>query len=266
MPKNTLLISFLALMTVLPIQTEGKSPANSNRQNRPRAGSKTQEQVVKKDPPKTQEQAVNQEPPKTSDKTIKRKKIGVLGITLVGDDEFIKKQEAFIKKRVEDMRRAEEEAPKSVKENGRFPIKIIGSDNFIKKTEDALALIQEKSPRSYAIVTNYLSVIQSAKKSGINPATDTPTFHVGAPTFNTSVEWYASSIVHDSYHSKLYHDYRGKFKGKPVPAEVWSGREAENKCLTAQENFMRDINASETKIKSVQKMRHIDYFTIERDW
>ena len=43
-------------------------------------------------------------------------------------------------------------------------------EDFIKRTEDALALIQEKSPRSYAIVTNYLRRARRRTTSSARPS------------------------------------------------------------------------------------------------
>ena len=160
---------------------------------------------------------------------------------------------------------------RKVKESRRTkeqPIKIIGDDRFIKKTETALSLIKEKSPTSYAIVTNYISIIQLTKKSGMDAKAEFPTFNVGLTTSKYPLSWYASAIVHDSYHTKLYHDYRKDHKGKKVPDEIWTGRNAENECLTVQEAFLKEINAPEYQIKCVQRNRHIDYFSDmkSRNW
>ena len=191
----------------------------------------------------------------------------VLGLVYVtGTEEQVREQEERIKKRMEELERKEATTPKIVQKPGRFPITIIGSEDFIKRTENALALIQEKSPRSYAIVTNYLSVIQSAQRSGIDPCADIPTFAVGPLIAGRSAMGYASAIVHDSCHSKLYREYRKEHKNKPVSADVYSGRKGEDKCIDAELDFLRDAKASEAMIRSHAVAKHRDYFTIERTW
>lgn len=183
-----------------------------------------------------------------------------------GTEEEVRRQEERVLKRMAELKQEEATTPKIVQEPGRFPITIIGSEDFIKRTENALALIQEKSPRSYAIVTNYLSVIQSAQRSGIDPCADVPTFAVGPLIASRSAMGYASAIVHDSCHSKLYREYRKKHKNKPVPADVYSGRKGEDKCIDAELDFLRDAKASEAMIRSHAVAKHRDYFTIERTW
>ena len=83
------------------------------------------------------------------------------------------KEERRIKREIKETRKTKEQ-----------PIKIIGTDAFIKKAEEALALIKEKSPRSYVIVKNYLSVIRPGEQSGIRTTADPPTYNVGPRTFD----------------------------------------------------------------------------------
>ena len=149
----------------------------------------------------------------------------------------------------------------------QLPILIFGPDEFVEKTEEALFLIREKSPRSYELVTNYVSIIQRAEKSGMRAFNNPPTFQVGSRTAQSNLRWYASTIVHDAYHSKLYNDYRKKFNRK-VPSEIWTGRNAENSCLSAQEGFMKDVGAPEHVMKHLQNGRTRDYFSDykNRNW
>ena len=164
-------------------------------------------------------------------------------------------------------RGSSEESGTADKRRELLPILIFGTDKFVEKTEDALFFIKEKSPRSYELVTNYVSIIQSAEKSGMRAYNNPPTFEVGSRTAQSDLRWYASSIVHDAYHSKLYNDYRKKFNRK-VPSEIWTGRNAENACLSVQEDFMKDAGAPEHVIKYIQKGRTRDYFSDykNRDW
>ena len=160
-----------------------------------------------------------------------------------------------------------EESGNADKRRELLPILIFGTDEFVEKTEDALFFIKEKSPRSYELVTNYVSIIQSAEKSGMRAYNNPPTFEVGSRTARSNLRWYASTIVHDAYHSKLYNDYRKKFNRK-VPSEIWTGRNAENACLSVQEDFMKDAGAPERVIKYIQKGRTRDYFSDykNRNW
>ena len=150
--------------------------------------------------------------------------------------------------------------------NFETPIIIIGDGKFIEKTKDALSLIEKGSPDIYEMVTNYISVIRCGRTSGMDAKRPLPTFRVGT-TADSNLHWYASTIVHDANHSKLYNDHLNKFGG-PVPSNIWTGREAENSCLSVQEEFLKAIHASNNKIKHVRKMRNVDYFSskVKRTW
>ena len=160
---------------------------------------------------------------------------------------------------------ADENIP-NIKIDKETPIVIIGDDKFIEKTKTALSLIEKKAPSYYTVVTNCLSFIRRGNRSGIFPSASPPTVIFGLKTSRSSLTWYASAIVHEAYHRKLYTDYLKTF-GAPVPANIYSEREGENSCLSAQEDFLKTINASEKKIKHLQKMRNVDYSSSEeRDW
>lgn len=128
-------------------------------------------------------------------------------------------------------------------------------------------LIETEAPEFYKMVTKYISVIKSAEKSGMCAWGDPPAFDVGARTASASLTWYASCIVHDAHHSKLYNDYREISQGN-VPADVWTGRKAEDSCITEQLKFLRAIDAPKNLIKHCQKMYNIDYFSDykNRNW
>lgn len=149
----------------------------------------------------------------------------------------------------------------------RTAITIMGDEEFTERTRNALSLIEKDAPAFYKLVTTYIGIIQSAEKSGMRAYANPPTFEVGLRTSRASVSWYASSIVHDAYHSKLYNDYRKKNNG-PVPSEIWTGRKAEDACLSVQEDFLKTIHAPEHQIRHVQNGKHVDYFSNykNRDW
>ena len=151
--------------------------------------------------------------------------------------------------------------------NYRAPITIIGEDKFIEKTKAALSFIEKDAPKSYWIVTNYVGIIQRYEYSGMRAYDTPPTYLVGQRTSDASLIWYASTIVHDAYHSKLYNDYL-KEHGKPVPAGIYSGRDAEDACLSVQADFLRAVNAPKETIRYVLHMKKVDYFSpgVKRDW
>ena len=170
---------------------------------------------------------------------------------------------------------------------------IDGDTAFTKKTKKALAIIK-KSPEKYGIVLRYVKAIKQSDQiehSGMH--CPNMTFLVKMNTYSSSKYWYASSIVHDAYHSKLYHDYLKNdndgdnivqgvwfsdgsmqiYNGETaetiymnsdgyvcnVPLHIYRGETAESMCLTFQVSFLEEISKYKWflkwHIKSLMKLR-----------
>lgn len=90
-----------------------------------------------------------------------------------------------------------------------------------------------------------------------------PRFQVGLATRQAGTIWYAGTIVHDSCHSKLYHDY---LSNNPsiirVPENVWTGEEVENECLNVQYDALKNIGADDNTLNYVKSMISSGYWNI----
>lgn len=116
-------------------------------------------------------------------------------------------------------------------------IDIEGNDRFVRITREALNFIAEKSPEHYRMVTTYMKKIKHTNRnSGMLVKENPPTFIVNDVDLEAPLCWYASDIVHDAWHSKLYHDYLAGHSY--VPDSVYMGYEAEMKCLQVQKEFL----------------------------
>ena len=141
---------------------------------------------------------------------------------------------------------------------------IIGDEFFVERTEKALELIKNQYPDCYDLVTNYVGIIEQYSESGMWAFENPPIFRVGLATYSSSTTWYASSIVHDSYHSKLYNDYLVSHDS--VPAEIWRDMEAEMACLELQIHFLETIGAPEAEIEHAKSFRGENWWDIPRTW
>lgn len=124
---------------------------------------------------------------------------------------------------------------------------IVGSDRFQSRVRAALNLLGTRAPDAYDIVTRYIGRIEEANHNGMKADADPPTFLLTDAAASYSVEWAAAVVAHDSYHSKLYFDYRGS-RPTHVPPRVWGGRDAEVICMRHQISVMRRIGASPWEI------------------
>lgn len=134
---------------------------------------------------------------------------------------------------------------------------IVGSVQFSNQVVQALALLRDRDTNAYSIVTNFVGRIQEAESGGMVANATPPTFMLSIAAATSSITWCASVIAHDSFHSKLYHDYKRSipvsFDSRlypdipkypvEVPSDAWVGLEAEQKCMAHQIQVMERIGA-----------------------
>ena len=145
----------------------------------------------------------------------------------------------------------------------KTPPKIEGTDRFVAHVGESLKRIRKRAPRVFGLIQQNVAVIKQADRSGMWAFRDPPTFDMGDRTTFYSVTWCAGSIAHDALHSKLYHDYLAA-KGKPVPNEVWTGRDAELKCISFQIEVLKKIRAPQHELEHCKKQNG-EHFDIDKD-
>ena len=142
-------------------------------------------------------------------------------------------------------------------------IEIRGSAAFVYSTREALAAV--RGTQAFSIVRPFIAAIKEARYSGMRARGSKPTYCVGKATWQSSQVWYASTIVHDGYHSKLYHENRRTFLGIPyTPLKAWTGKLAEQKCLRLQIKALREMGADAATERYMQSL--LDDLTYHRRW
>jgi hypothetical protein len=143
-------------------------------------------------------------------------------------------------------------------------IEITGSAEFLARTREALELLQ--STPLFTEVQRHVAVIQQGRRSGMRADAKRPTFVVGKRTWSHSALWYAGAIAHDSYHSKLYHEAKAGAGGNP-PADCWTGKDAEKKCLVFQIEVMLSLGADESIVAYLRELeKSPTYQDRDRGW
>jgi hypothetical protein len=142
---------------------------------------------------------------------------------------------------------------------------ISGSARFSDQVRHALLLLKSRDIRAYAIVTNYVSRIKEGKRSGMWAYQKPPTYELSDTNAFYSVTWCAGTIAHDSFHSKLYHDYLKEHGGR-VPDAVWTGTTAEQQCMKHQLVVMEHIGATKWEIGYAQKQADGHYVKNSETW
>jgi hypothetical protein len=141
---------------------------------------------------------------------------------------------------------------------------IVGSARFSDQVRQAMILLKTRDPDAYTIVTNYVGRIEEGKISGMWAYKNPPTYEMSDLTAFSSVTWCAATIAHDSFHSKLYHDYL-KAHGH-VPNDVWTGTAAEQQCMKHQLAVMEHIGAAKSEIDYAKTQADGHYANEKRTW
>jgi len=140
---------------------------------------------------------------------------------------------------------------------------IVGDTNFTAKTQKAMDLIVG-SQYGYELVTSYIAVIEQSTYSGMRAYDDPPTYQVGEATYNASTTWYASTIIHDACHSKLYFDSLEEYGY--VDNDMWTGNIPEMMCMSAQIDFLKEIGAPRYEVDYAISIIDTNYWDIEDRW
>lgn len=147
-------------------------------------------------------------------------------------------------------------------------IKIKSGWVCIDKTTKALELLKAKSSENFSDVKKFVGVIECALGgSAMYAMENPPRYQVGDKTRDTGTIWLAGTIVHDANHSKLYHLYLQEHPGFVVPPNIWTGKDAEKRCLDSQYDALLDIGADLTTLNYVKNVINTGYWNHKnRDW
>jgi len=126
-------------------------------------------------------------------------------------------------------------------------IRIEGDNAFVRRIEGAMAIIREH-PDFYEMVNTYTSTIRPSilvpDRSYSNPSSGPgiPVIGIGRHCAEASLTWIAGQIVHEAYHSKLFHEHRPNSFTNPRP-DTWGTGLSHMKVYEVQKDFLREAGA-----------------------
>jgi hypothetical protein len=150
-------------------------------------------------------------------------------------------------------------------EAGYSELEVVGSERFSNQVQQAMALLRSKDQEAYRILTSNVGRIQEGERSGMWAYRKPPTYEMSDNTAYYSLTWCAATIAHDSFHSKLYHDYL-KGQSGPVPDSVWTGTLAEQACMKYQLAVMERIGAPKAEIDYAVEQADGHYVKDHESW
>ncbi len=146
--------------------------------------------------------------------------------------------------------------------------KIIDDKAFVTKITAALNLLKTKAPEDLKLVQSYIGIIRAYPASGANFNEEIMTIDIGKQTFDASLEWLTSVLVHETTHIKKYKDSGKKFGD----AHLMSDKKAAFKvmvdeelaCNAAQLITLAKIGGTKFEIDYLKAQKG-DHFDIDKD-
>lgn len=130
-----------------------------------------------------------------------------------------------------------------------------GYPPFVSATRAALALLKRES-RSFEAIRGAVPQIEEYACSGMDVYASTPTFHVGAATWQAGPLWYAGAIAHDARHSQLYRAAKKRWGGLEPRDEEWMKTRGEQLALDYQAGVLRELRAPAKTLAFLESLRH----------
>ncbi len=151
-----------------------------------------------------------------------------------------------------------------IEPNGQY----INETLFVNKIQSAILLLKEKSPDEYAIMQKYIGKIRATRASGANYNEDIMTIEIAKRTFDASLEWLASVLIHETHHIRKYKDTGKKYgdaylmKDRKAAFKVMVDEEME--CNKIQLVALINIGGAQYEIDHLKAQKG-DHFDIDKD-
>jgi len=144
----------------------------------------------------------------------------------------------------------------------------INEAKFINKIEKAVQLLKDKAPDEFKIMQSYIVKIRATEISGANYNEEVMTIDIAQRTFDASLEWLASVLIHETQHIKKYKDTGKKYgdaylmKDKKAAYQVMVNEELE--CNKIQLTVLEKVGGSQFEIDYLKAQKG-DHFDIDKD-
>lgn len=144
----------------------------------------------------------------------------------------------------------------------------IADPEFTTKIERALELLNTRSNSHLLTIKSYTKIILAAAASGANFNAAEMTIEIARTTFDASLQWLASVLVHENHHIKKYKDTGKKFGDAHLMADKRAALQVmineELECNRIQCEALRNVGGSEHEINYLNAQRG-DHFDVNRD-
>lgn len=146
--------------------------------------------------------------------------------------------------------------------------KFIDETAFLNKVKTAILLLKTKSPNEFKIMQSVIGKIRATQASGANFNEEIMTIDIAKLTFDASLEWLTSVLIHETQHIKKYKDTGKKFgdaylmTDKKKALQVMIAEELE--CNKIQLVVLEKVGGKKYEIDYLKAQKG-DHFDIDKD-
>lgn len=139
---------------------------------------------------------------------------------------------------------------------------------FYNKIDKAMQLLKSKSPDEFKLLRSVIGKIRATKTSGANYNEAIMTIDLAKETFESTLEWLASVLVHEAQHIKKYKDTGKKYgdahlmTDKKAALKVMIDEELE--CNRIQIIALENVGGQKYEIDYLKAQKG-DHFDIDKD-
>jgi hypothetical protein len=139
---------------------------------------------------------------------------------------------------------------------------------FINKIDKALQLLKSKAPDEFKMMQSVIVKIRATRASGANYNEEVMTIEIAKRTFDASLEWLASVLIHEAQHIKKYIDtgkkYGGAYQMTDKKAALQAMIDEELECNRVQLVVLEKIGGKQFDIEYLRAQKG-DHFDIDKD-
>jgi hypothetical protein len=146
--------------------------------------------------------------------------------------------------------------------------KYIDDTEFTTKITAAIQLLKSKTPEEFKLMKSLVGKIRARQASGANFREEIMTVDIAKLTFDASLEWLASVLIHETIHFKKYKD-TGKIYGdarymtdKKTALQVMINEELD--CNGVQLIVLEKVGGKKYEIDYLKNQKG-DHFDIDKD-
>lgn len=139
---------------------------------------------------------------------------------------------------------------------------------FVTKITAAIQLLKSKAPLDLKVMCSVIGKIRATQASGANFYEEVMTIDIAKGTFDASLEWLASVLIHETSHIKRYKDTGKRYGDAHLIADKKKALQVmideELACNRIQAVVLQKVGGQQYELEYLKGLKG-DYFDVDKD-